>query len=380
VSETDIEQFDMERMQCLYEHSVEFNLSESGVRPLSVGELLAHDPAFDLPGERLGYPESAGSDELRDGIATWYPDATRGNVTATTGGAEANFLSLWSLLEPGDRLAFMTPNYMQGFGLGRHFGAGTDTFSLRVEATDAGPRWALDLDELDRAVTPATKVVMVCSPNNPTGAVLTQAEVEAILAAAERAGAWVVSDEIYRGAEPGGRTTPTLWGRSERVIVTSGLSKAFGLPGLRLGWAVAPPEIIERLWVHRDYTTLMVSRLSDRLGTIAVRPDVRERIHERTRGLIREHLPIVRDWAASRGGLVSFVPPEGGAIVYVDYDLPIESTELIERLRVERSVLLVAGDQVGLGRGFRVGIGYDPGELAEGLELVGEVLDELRRG
>jgi aspartate/methionine/tyrosine aminotransferase len=368
-----IETFEMERYQCLHEHEVRFNLSESGVWPMTVEELLAEDGSTDILREKLGYPESAGSAELREGIAAWYPGASLDNVTAVTGGAEANFLSLWSLLGPGDRLAFMVPNYFQGWGLGRHFGAGTDTFSLRRD----GDRWALDLDELDRAVTEATRVVMVCSPNNPTGAILTDEEIDAVLTAAGRAGAWVISDEIYRGAEPAGTTTPSLWGRYERVIVTSGLSKAFGLPGLRLGWVVAPPEHVDRVWRHRDYTTLMASRLSDRLGSIAVRPDVRERILERTRGIIRAGLPVVEAWAAPRRERLAYVPPEGGAIVYVEYDHPIGSVDLAERLRVERSVLVVAGDQVGLGRGVRIGFGYDPEVLRAGLDQVGELLDEI---
>ena len=367
-----IETFDMERMQCRYEHEVEHNLSESGVRPLTLGELLGDDGARDrLLEEKLGYPESTGSPALREAIAAWYPGAAAENVTTTTGGAEANFLALWSLLEPGERMAFMVPNYMQGWGLGRHFGAGVDTFSLRVR----DGRWALDLDELEAAVTGATKVVMICSPNNPTGAVLSEDEIEAVLAAAARVGAWVLADEIYRGAERDGETTPSLWGRYDRLLVTSGLSKAFGLPGLRLGWTVAPPDLLEDLWRHRDYTTLMVGRLSDRLGTLALEPSMRERILQRTRGLIREGLEVVDAWVGRRPEVLSLVPPLAGAIAYVEYDLPVASRDLIERLRVERSVLLVAGDQVGLGKGFRVGFGYDRERLSAGLDVVGEALD-----
>jgi aspartate/methionine/tyrosine aminotransferase len=219
---------------------------------------------------------------------------------------------------------------------------------------------------------------MICSPNNPTGAVLTADETEAVLQAARRVGAWVLSDEIYRGAELSGDTTPTLWGRYEKLVVTSGLSKAFGLPGLRLGWIVAPSDFIPELWKHRDYSTLMVSRLSDRLGSIALQPARREIILERTREIIRSQLPLLDTWVKSRADHLSYVAPLAGAIAYIDYELPIESTTLVEKLRIDRSVLVVAGDQVGLGRGFRIGFGYDPEKLERGLALVGEALDELR--
>src|SRR5215210_1420265 len=126
-----IDTFEMERMQSLYWHEVEYDLSESGVQPLTIRELLGEDadPQAYLD-TALGYPLSEGSDVARERIAQWYPGCHRDNVTIVNGGSEANFLTLWTLLEPGDRLAFMVPNYLQGLGLGRHFGEATDTFRL----------------------------------------------------------------------------------------------------------------------------------------------------------------------------------------------------------------------------------------------------------
>src|SRR5947207_4597429 len=164
-SVTDIDLFAMERYQSLYWHLVDYDLSESGVLPMTIRELLG--PAADadafLAGTSLGYPLSEGSFETRANVAAWYPRATSEHVTVMNGGSEANFLTLWTLLEPGDRLAFMVPNYMQGWGLGRRFGRTTDTFRLRLG--DGG--WALDIDGLNAAVRKRTRVVMVCNPNNP---------------------------------------------------------------------------------------------------------------------------------------------------------------------------------------------------------------------
>lgn len=366
-----IDIFEMERMQSLHWHEVEHDLSESGVAPLSIRELLGADAAQDLLRAGLGYPLSEGAEETREAIATWYPGASSTNVTVVNGGSEANHLVLWSLLEPGDRLAFMVPNYLQGLALGRHFGEATDTFAL---ARRDG-RWALDLESLLAAVGDRTKVVMVCNPNNPTGAVLTEAEMDAVVQAAASVGAWLVADEIYRGAEVDtDETTPTFWGRYERVIVTSGLSKAFAMPGLRVGWVVAPTEVIEDVWTHHDYTTLTPGILGDRLAGVAMRPGTRATILDRTRSIVRGNLPPVEAWIAEHADVLSCARPVAGAIVYLEYDLPVSSTELIERIRREQSVLLVPGDMFGLGRGFRIGFGFDPEKTLKGLERVSTYL------
>ena len=372
-----IDTFEMERLQSLHWHQVDHDLSESGVLPLEVGELLAgrEDPEAFLR-TALGYPLSEGSELTRERIAGWYEGASLANVTVVNGGSEANHLVLWSVLETGDRLAFMLPNYLQGWGLGRHYGEATDVFRLRLE----GDRWALDTDELEPAIGPRTKAVMVCNPNNPTGHVLTTAEMDAIVAAAERVGAWLICDEIYRGAElDAEELTPTFWGRYDRVAVTSGLSKAFAMPGLRIGWVVAPQDLIAEVWRRHDYTTLTPGMLSDRLCAIAMEPSTRDRVLERTRRIVRTQLPRLESWISGHGELFTYVPPRAGAIAYVGYDLPIGSTELIDRIRTERSVLLVPGDMFfGEDRGVRFGYGMDIERTMAALDRVDDVLEGLR--
>jgi len=375
---TDIDLFAMERYQSLYWHLVDYDLSESGVLPMTIRELLG--PAADadafLAGTSLGYPLSEGSFETRANIADWYPQATADHVTVVNGGSEANFLTLWTLLEPGDRLAFMIPNYMQGWGLGRRFGRTTDTFRLRLG--DGG--WALDIDGLNAAVRKRTRVVMVCNPNNPTGYALTEAEMEAVVAAADRVGAWIVADEIYRGAELDTETaSPTFWGRYDRVVVTSGLSKAFAMPGLRVGWAVSTPDLLRRIWERHDYTTLTPNTVSDRLAALAMLPDVRESILTRTRTIIRENYPSLEAWLRTHEDILSWARPVAGAIQYAKYDLPVSSSTLVERIREQRSVLLVPGDMFGLKKGIRFGFGYDIERTLKALALVDEVLAEIPR-
>ena len=374
----DIDQFRMERYQSLYWHLVEYDLSESGVLPMTIRELLgpAADAEAFLAGTWLGYPLSEGSHETRANIAAWYPEATPEHVTVVNGGSEANFLTLWTLLERGDRLAFMVPNYLQGWGLGRHFGKTTDTFRLRL----GDGSWSLDVDEMNAVVGNRTRAVMVCNPNNPTGHVLTEAEMDAVVTAAGRVGAWIVADEIYRGAElDSDVSTPTFWGRYDRVVVTSGLSKAFAMPGLRVGWAVSTPEMLRGILERHDYTTLTPSMISDRLAALAMVPDVRESILTRTRTIIRSNYPALEKWLRSHDDIMRWARPMAGAIQYAKYALPISSTKLVERIREERSVLLVPGDMFGLRKGLRLGFGYDIEKTLKGLALVDEVLADFPR-
>ncbi len=363
--------FEMERMQSTWENQVEINLSESGVHPLTVGELLGSEGERDgLFGVPLGYPQTNGTVALRTAIAAMYPGATADHVHVTNGGSEANFCSTWSLLEPSDDVVMMAPNYMQTWGLAHAFAGTVRKWPLR----EIGGRWRPDLDELRSLLTPRTRLLLVCNPNNPTGACADAATLDAICREASRHGTWVLSDEIYRGAELAGHETPSTWGRYERAIVTSGLSKAYGLPGLRIGWIVGPPPFVANTWAYHDYTSIAPGAVNDRLATAALAPATRTRILERTRAILNANFAALTSWLAVRADLFTFVPPEAGAIVYARYHRPIGSTELTTRLRVEKGVLLVPGDQFGMDGYLRIGFGGPSHELFEGLGRLEELL------
>lgn len=370
-----IDPFVMERMQSIWENQVEINLSESGVHPLSVRELLEDagpDAVLDVA---LGYPQTNGTPPLRAAIAALYPGATADHVHVTNGGSEANFVSTWSLLEPGDEVVMMTPNYMQTWGLGRAFAGTLREWPLRQQ----DGRWRPDFDALPGLLTPRTKLLLICNPDNPTGARFDAVDLDAICAAAAQHGTWVLSDEIYRGAELDGRETPTLWGRYDRVIVTSGLSKAYGLPGLRIGWVVGPPSFVATTWAYHDYTSIAPGAISDRLATLALEPARRKRILDRTQGVLRANLPRLTAWLDGHPGEFSYIPPDAGAIVFARYHHPVNSTELTTRLREEKGVLLVPGDQFGMDGYLRIGYGGPEKDLAEGLGRLRDVLATCNR-
>jgi hypothetical protein len=364
-----IDVFKMERMQSTWENVVDYNLSESGVHPLNLKELLTPDEREALAEVELGYTQTNGTTALRERIARLYPGIGLEQVLATAGSSEANFLLMWSLIEPGDEVLFELPNYMQMWGLLRAFGAEVKPFYLRESLG-----WQPDLDEMRKLVTPRTKLIVVTNPNNPTGAVLDPAAMKGIVALAAEAGAWILADEVYQGAELSGGRTPSFWGTWEKTLVVNGLSKAYGLPGLRVGWIVGPEEVVKRTWPYHDYTTISPSALSDRLATIALAPGRRERLLERTRGILNANFPVLENWLQHHEALFRFRPPRAGAICFARYGLKVNSTELVERLIREKSVLLVPGDHFEMDGYLRFGYGPERGYLLRALGRVEETL------
>ena len=363
--------FELERDQSTWENQVEINLSESGVHPLTVDELLGDEAErARLLGVGLGYPQTNGTIPLRSAIGALYPGATPDHVHVTNGGSEANFCATWTLLDRADEVVMMSPNYMQTWGLAQAFAGSVRLWPLR----ESDGRWQVDVDELRSLLTPRTRLLLLCNPNNPTGACFGAATLDEICRLAARHGTWVLSDEIYRGAELSGEETPSIWGRYERAIVTSGLSKAYGLPGLRIGWIVGPTSFVADTWAHHDYTSIAPGAVNDRLATLALQPSRRARILERTRGILRENFPALATWLTERADLFSFIPPQAGAIVYARYRRPVNSTELTTRLREQKGVLLVPGDHFGMDGYLRIGFGGPAATLFEGLSRLEEVL------
>jgi aspartate/methionine/tyrosine aminotransferase len=356
--------FELERWQSTWENRVRYNLSESGVHPLSVGELLslAGAQAQPLLDVRLGYSQSNGTERLRERIAALYPGVSPDQILVTTGSAEANFVVCWRLIEAGDQVAVMLPNYLQSWGLAQNFGAHVRGFALHAEAG-----WEPDPDEIRQAIAPGTKLVVVTNPHNPTGHVLSDASRRAIVVRAAEVGAWLLADEVYQGAEREGKTTPSFWSSYERVIVVNGLSKAYGLPGLRIGWIVGPPGFAVEVWARHDYTTIGPAGTSDHLAALTLEPEVRARVLERTRRILRTNYPVLERWLQRFGDAFRWHPPEAGAICLVRYAHAMRGPDLVERLRADHSVLLVPGEHFGLPQQLRFGFGDELPHLEAGL-------------
>ena len=367
--------FEMERVMCKWENVVDYNLSESGVHSLTVEELVEDQGVVkQLLNMPLNYPQGNGIIEFRENIAALYPGATPDNALVTVGGAEANFDTIQALVAPGEEMVMMLPNYMQIWGVAKNFGITVKEFHLREERG-----WAPDLDELAEVVSDKTKLIAVCNPNNPTGYILTGEEMEAIVAVAERVGAWILSDEVYTGAERLTDTeTPSFWGKYDKSLCTNSLSKAYGLPGLRIGWVAGPADTVDDIAMRHEYVTIGASMLSNHLAGYALSPEVRPRLIQRARTYVRRGYPILDAWLEGHEGLFSVVPPQAAAIAYVQYHMDINSTELMMRLIEEHSVLIVPGDQFGMDHYLRISHGLPEDRLRAGLDRIDEGIKELQ--
>jgi aspartate/methionine/tyrosine aminotransferase len=368
-----IELFAMERMQSTWENLVDYDMSESGVRPLTLRELV--DMGFDLDAfldQPLGYSQSNGTIELRERLAAMYPGAGLDQIEVTNGTSEANYLIALSQLRPGDEVAMEVPNYMQMPGVARSLGVTVRTFSLRQ---DTG--WEPDWNEFENAVTPRTRLLYLSNPNNPTGSILSRESMQRIAERCDTTGTWILADEVYLGAEIDCERTPSFWGMSDRVIVTSGLSKAYGIPGVRIGWLVGPRDLVEKCWSQHDYLTIGPGKLSDHVARTAVEPRSRERCYARTRAILQHNLPIARDWIAQFRGRLTWKEPQAGAIAIVKYDSNVPSLDIAERVRINQSTLIVPGAHVGLEGYLRIWLGGREEFLREGLRRIGEELRPL---
>jgi aspartate/methionine/tyrosine aminotransferase len=291
-----------------YEQEVDFNLSESGVQPMLLGELLDLKPgSFDqIRSIDLNYPHANGRPELRQNIAAMYQDANPENVLVTVGAIEGNYNSIRTLLDAGDEIVIMLPNYMQIWGIARNHGLKIKTFNLREDQA-----WAPDLNQLEDVVTKDTKLISICNPNNPTGRILTEEEMQAIVRIAERSGAWILADEVYCGVEQfTDQQTPSFFGLYDRVLAIGSMSKAYGLPGLRTGWVVCQDrEVISRIWSRHEYNTISAGMMANHLASLALSEDIRPAILQRARSYIRKGFRFMEDWMNDQAIKMNCVPP-----------------------------------------------------------------------
>tara|TARA_R110002167_G_scaffold313732_1_gene519406 strand:+ start:1128 stop:2246 length:1119 start_codon:yes stop_codon:yes gene_type:complete len=360
-----IKEFSLERIQSLYENLVELNLSDSGVHPYRLDELLNEQQTKELLSLELGYGWTNGSTELRERIAALYVDRTADNVIVTNGSAEANFLMVMSLLEPGDEIIVIVPNYMQIAGWAESIGVKVVEVPL-----DGARDWLPDLVKLESVVTSKTKMITICHPNNPTGSTLPLDEINKLANFAKKHDLYLHADEVYKGAEFDGNELPSFADVYEKSIITCGLSKAMAMPGLRIGWLVGLSEDIYKSWQRKDYTSITTGAVSEYVATIVLEPAFRTKVLQRSKDYLKSNLALLTNWVEENQNWISFIPPKAGGMAFLKYDLDINSTELAHIFRTELGVLILPGDVYGLDGYFRVGIGAPTDHLDEGLKRI----------
>ena len=367
-----IEPFGVEIWMNEWETKCDWNLAETCVESLTIAELLeitgrnTSDLSALLP-MKMTYGAIEGSDRLRTAIAGLYAHQAPSNIVVTHGTIGANMLVHRTLVERGDHVVSIVPTYQQHHSIPASIGADVELLHLREDNA-----WLPDLAELASMVRPETKLIALTNPNNPTGALISQAMLQDIIAIARRSGAWVLCDEVYRGTDQAGSgVTAAVADLYDKGISTAGMSKAYALAGLRLGWIAASREIIEDVMIHRDYDTISVGMIDDHFATLALQNS--ERILARSRAVTRGNLAILSDWIAQQPGL-SWVPPKSGTTALVKYDLPISSRQFCTELVKATGVMLTPGSVLGKEGYVRIGYANNPEILKQGLKRLSEFL------
>jgi len=364
--------FDLEYFQSQFERSVEINLADSSVKCANVNDLLAGEDPRALLEMPLYYPEVNGTTMLRERIAALYPNASAANVLVTVGAAQANWLVCNTLLQQDDEVIVVSPGYRQVWGLAINAGCQVKETHLRQEND-----WRLDLDELESLAGPKTKLISIVNPNNPTGSILSREEMRRIVSVCRKTGAWLHADEVYRGTELAGNETPSFWGMNERVICVNSMSKAYGLAGLRIGWAIASPEMVEELWRRHEYTVIAAAGPSMKLAEIALLSAKRKMLLDRQRRLSREGHTVLENWVRAQQGRFSVSEAVATSIAFVRYNFDMPSAELADHIRRKTSVLVAPGGYLGTENHLRITVGYEPEKVRTALERIGAVAAEL---
>lgn len=305
--------FQLERYFAQWEFKAPYLLCPSDCETLSIEELLTLTGTSldELMSLRMGYTESQGDLSLREVVAGFYPTLTVEQMLVANAPEEAIFLTMMTLLDPGDRVVVQTPCYQSLFELARYRGCQVQAWPL-IE-TDGG--WQMDLERLATLLTPETKLLVINAPHNPTGYLPSLDEFETILGWAEEKGIWLFCDEMYHGLEyEVEHRLPPASTRYERAISLWGMSKTFGLPGLRIGWlALQDENLMERLLSFKDYTTICSSAPSEFLSRIAL--ENADKLIERNLGIIQTNLTLLRDFMARRDDF-SWREPLAGPIAF----------------------------------------------------------------
>jgi aspartate/methionine/tyrosine aminotransferase len=376
-----IETFQLERWMTKYETRVKYDIAESGILPMTVSGLLSFEPPDDrgamldrLLNMPLGYSEAPGTLELRRLLAETYQNCETDNILVTTGAIEANFLLFNVLLRAGDHVIAPYPAYQQLYSVPRAIGCDVGLWKV---GPGTGCRY--HLDELERLLTPSTRLIVVNTPHNPTGAMLSADELKRVYDLAESVGALVMCDEAYRWLTiPGGdNLAPPIFNLGRSGISVGTVSKPFGLPGLRIGWIAADKQTVAQCWGMRDYVSLSPGKLNDALAALAIKH--RDKIIQRNNEIIAANLPAANAWVAKHSHILSWQPPRAGLLALLRYEMDIPSLELANKLAEQYSVMLAPGSAFGYENHLRIGIGQDPAVFAAGLAQASACFGDLSR-
>lgn len=366
-----IKPFGVEQWMDLYETSCTYNIAETCVDSLSLRELeelIGSENYFveNLLDKRLTYGEIPGSDYFRRGVASLFKDVDTENILSTNGAIGANFLALFTLIEPGDEVVSIIPTYQQHYSIPEALNANVKIVKLKKENN-----FLPDLDELKAAVTKNTKLICMNNPNNPTGALMTESQLMDIVNIAKEADAYILCDEVYRHLNHEDGYASSIVDLYDKGISSGSMSKVFSLAGIRLGWLVAPKEVIEKAYDMRHYNIISCGMLDEAIAAKAL--ENKEKIFERNHKIIRDNIEILDKWVENEPH-ITYVRPRAGTTALLYYDMDISSTELCHDMMEQDGIMLVPGDCFNMGNSLRIGYAFNAEELEEGLNALSKYL------
>ncbi len=366
-----LEPFKVEKWMNEYEQYSKYDLGNTTVQNLSLDELFdlsnVDKTAFlnNLCAQKQGYGNITGNPDLKNGISKLYETVTPDGIIPTIGGAGANHLVFYSLVEPSDSVVSIIPTYQQLYSIPESFGAEVKLLKLKKENN-----FLPDIDELKALVSSNTKLICINNPNNPTGALMPAKMLEQIVQVAQSVNAFVLCDEVYRGLNLTEEKTPSVADIYEKGISVCSMSKIFSLAGLRLGWVASKnKKIIENCLSHREYNMISCSITDESLAALALKNA--DKIIARNKKIIKECLEILDNWVKNEPDF-NYVKPMAGTTALLYYDFDMKSKELCDRLAKEAGVFLTPGFCFEEERCFRVGYCKSPQVLKQGLEKISE--------
>jgi aspartate/methionine/tyrosine aminotransferase len=350
-----------------YQYAIEYDIGESAVKTLAMKDL-----DIDVSEVMLRYGYHKGGPELRSVIAEQYPGLSPENVVVTTGASEANFVVVSALVKPGDHVVVEHPNYPSLYEVPRSLGCEVTLFTLRFEE-----RFKPDLQELRRLLRPETRLLSLTHPNNPTGAMITEAELQEIVSLMEERDIFLLFDETYRQMASVDRLLPPAACLSDRVISITSMSKCYGLPGIRTGWlATGNQTILDQVLAIREQVSISNNALSEVIAEAVLAR--KEEFLGQARARITRNRAVVAEWMEAQSS-VEWVPPEAGVVCFprLRPGAAMDPENFYRRLAEVYKTFVVPGRCFEMDeRFFRIGFGAEDDEIRTGLANLSRALAE----
>ena len=369
-----IANFGVEEWLNVWENDAVYDIAGSSIASFTLEEIIkiggkTQEEFFsDLLNKKMNYGWIEGSPEFKKQVSMLYKNISPEQILQTNGATGANFLALYSLIEPGDHVISLYPTYQQLYDIPRSLGAEVDLWHIREEKN-----WLPDLDELHKMIRPDTKMICINNANNPTGAVMEEEFLKELVEIAKSCGAYILSDEVYKPLEEG-LYIPAIADIYDKGISANSLSKTYSIPGIRIGWTAANPEITDIFRKYRDYTMICMGVFDDYLAAYVLKN--KEAVLERNRKIVSENLNIVKEWVKNEPR-VSLIFPRHVSTSFIKLDIPLEIEECCIKLLKEKGVLLVPGNRFDMPGYARLGYCTHTETLKNGLKALSEYLREF---